>query len=352
MSNKAKDTALHEAVKNHYPIAVQLLTQEDPEFCHPANNAETPLYLVVERGYVRLVFVILETCTIPAYGGPGGRIALHSAIIHNLEGCTRKLLQWKPALSKEADAYGWTPLHYVACFGWARIYFTLRLINQKDGNTSLHLLAASDCYEAGLVKHPKADMMAFNDASLTPLDVSQSVELWGFTKRNFTNAGANLRRRDVFSRDKDEMTTKERHHVLEKVLPADIRRSANTHFIVATLIATTTFAAGYTVPGGYDAGQGFDHGTAILARKAAFKAFVIMDFMAMIFSTTAMLIYFVVAGDSDRDKLLRRYASILSHCHCRGSNGACIHYRDVCDASTFIRPCNCLVCYRLPLFSC
>ncbi|KAF5946836.1 hypothetical protein HYC85_017064 [Camellia sinensis] len=86
MSSKAKDTTLHEAVKNHYPIAVQSLTQEDPEFCHPANNVETPLYLVVERGYVRLVFVILETCTIPAYGGPGGRIALNSAIIHNLEG--------------------------------------------------------------------------------------------------------------------------------------------------------------------------------------------------------------------------------------------------------------------------
>ncbi|KAF5933666.1 hypothetical protein HYC85_029837 [Camellia sinensis] len=396
MSNEVKDTALHEAVRNHHSIAVQLLTQEDPEFCHPANNAEeTPLYLAAERGYVGLVFVILETCTVPAYGGPGGRTALHSAVIHNLEGCTRKLLQWKPALSKEADAYGWTPLHYAARFGYVlrardllnadksvayivdkdnkktalhlaasqghvrvleelishcmdsweivdgrgqnmlhiavkngkkrAIKFILQnfplssLINQKDvdGNTPLHLLAASDCYEAGLVKHPKADMMAFNNDSLTPLDVvcsNKSVEPWntklqGFTKRNFTNAGANLGRRDVFSRDKDEIVTKERHHVLEKVLPTDIRRSADTHLIVAALITIATFAAGFTVPGGYDARQGLDHGTAILARKAAFKTFVITDFMAMIFSTTAMLIYFVVAGDLDRDKFLRHYAS-------------------------------------------
>ncbi|KAF5962141.1 hypothetical protein HYC85_003350 [Camellia sinensis] len=191
------------------------------------------------------------------------------------------------------------------------------LINQKDldGNTSLCL--PPDCYEAGLVKHPKADMMAFNDDSLTPLDVvcsNKSVEPWntklrGFTKRNFTNTDANQGRRDVFNRDKDEIVTKERYHVLEKVLLADIRRSADTHLIVAALITTATFATGFTVPGSYDAHQGLDHGTAILARKAAFKAFVITDFMAMIFSTTAMLIYFIVASDSDRDKLLRHYAS-------------------------------------------
>ncbi|KAI8002596.1 85/88 kDa calcium-independent phospholipase A2 [Camellia lanceoleosa] len=112
MSNEAKDTALHEAVRNHHTITVQLLTQEGPEFCHPANNTEeTPLYLAAKRGYVGLVFVILETCTVPAYGGPGGTIVLHSAVIHNLEGCRWKLLQWKPTLSKEADAYRWTPLH-------------------------------------------------------------------------------------------------------------------------------------------------------------------------------------------------------------------------------------------------
>ncbi|KAL7234837.1 hypothetical protein ACSBR1_018323 [Camellia fascicularis] len=91
MRNEVKDTASHEAVRNHHPIAVQLLTQKDLEFCHPANNAkETPLYLAAD---------------IPAYGGPGGRTAIHSAVIHNLERCTQKLLQWKTTLSKEANAY-------------------------------------------------------------------------------------------------------------------------------------------------------------------------------------------------------------------------------------------------------
>ncbi|CAL5413454.1 unnamed protein product [Camellia sinensis] len=194
MSNEAKDAALPEAVRNHHPIAVQLLTQEDPEFCHPANNAEeTPLYLAVERGYVGLVFVILKTCTVPTYGGPGGRTALHSTVIHNLEGCTRKLLQWKPALSKEADAYGWIPLHYAARFGY--VLRARDLINEDksvayiadkdDKNTALHLAASQ-----GHVRVIK--------------ELIAHYELLG------DNAGlcANLDQRDVFGRDKDEWQPK------------------------------------------------------------------------------------------------------------------------------------------------
>ncbi|GFY84986.1 hypothetical protein Acr_03g0017600 [Actinidia rufa] len=151
MTNEERDTALHEAVRNHHSFVVQLLTKEDPEFYHPGNNAEeTPLYLAAERGYLGLVFVILETCTAPAYGGPGGRTALHSAVIHNLEGCTKKLLDWKPALTKETDVHGWTPLHYAAWFGYASRARELLnvdksvayLVDKDDKKTALHLAAS------------------------------------------------------------------------------------------------------------------------------------------------------------------------------------------------------------------
>lgn len=87
VANEEGDTALHEAVRNHHPVAVQLLTAEDPEFCHPANKAEeTPLYLAAERGYVGLLCAILENCDALVHGGPGGRTALHAAVVHNFEG--------------------------------------------------------------------------------------------------------------------------------------------------------------------------------------------------------------------------------------------------------------------------
>lgn len=97
-TNVDGDTALHVAVRNchleedKYLEVVKLLTREDPEFPHPANNAnETPLYLAAERGNhgVALVFTLLETCISPTYGGPVGRTALHAATLNDFTGLSQ-----------------------------------------------------------------------------------------------------------------------------------------------------------------------------------------------------------------------------------------------------------------------
>ncbi|KAF7146376.1 hypothetical protein RHSIM_Rhsim04G0192300 [Rhododendron simsii] len=61
----------------------KLCTEEDPGFDHGPNKAgETPLYLYVDRGNnVDVLAQMLKTCTPPKYGGPGGRTALHVAVI-------------------------------------------------------------------------------------------------------------------------------------------------------------------------------------------------------------------------------------------------------------------------------
>ena len=65
-------------------------------------------------------------------------------------------------------------------------------------------------------------------------------------------------------------------------------RLDENHLIVAALIATVTFAAGFTLPGGYNQTDG----GAILSKKAAFKAFVVMDTIAMVLSVSAVCNYF------------------------------------------------------------
>ncbi|KAL7177780.1 hypothetical protein ACSBR2_031026 [Camellia fascicularis] len=166
-TNEDKDTALHMAVRNEHLDLVKLLTGEDPEFQHPANNAhETPLYLATEMGCDDVVATILGTCTSPAYGGPCGRTALHAAaIIKNrfseLINVQKKnqsmkiLLEWKQDLIKEADEYGWTPLHYAArC---SNVEGVGQLLNRDksaayittadkdDEKTALHIAAAEGC---------------------------------------------------------------------------------------------------------------------------------------------------------------------------------------------------------------
>ncbi|CAL5392586.1 unnamed protein product [Camellia sinensis] len=285
-----------------------------------------------------------------------------------MKGGTKTLLDWKKDLAKEPDVHGWTPLHYAARFGHVQrakqlldsdksiayliadqddnktalhvtasqghvsviqelisqcpdcwemvnhkgqnilhvavenekkmvIKFILKnyslsgLINQKDvdGNTSLHLIAIGRLLAIDLIDHRKADKVLI--------------------KEELEAAGATLGLRNVISKDNEVLANKKKEHAeFKKSIPIDVRKAGDTHLIVATLIATVTFAAGFTMPSGYNSNDGPNQGMAILTREAAFKAFVIIDSMVMILSTCAVLVYFASADYGDQTKLLYHYS--------------------------------------------
>ncbi|KAG6668716.1 hypothetical protein I3843_01G183200, partial [Carya illinoinensis] len=151
MTNKERDTALHEAVRYNHLEAAKLLMEEDPEFSYFANGAgETPLYMAAERNFRDIVITIIDTCKSPAYNGPLGRTALHAAASWEEPGITEviELIQRIEGISKEADQKGWTPLHLAAHYN--KIKSTMLLLEydrdvaymkDKDGRTALHIAA-------------------------------------------------------------------------------------------------------------------------------------------------------------------------------------------------------------------
>ncbi|MBA0764185.1 hypothetical protein Gotri_013550 [Gossypium trilobum] len=63
------------------------------------------------------------------------------------------------------------------------------------------------------------------------------------------------------------------------------------NLLVTTLIATVSFAAGFTIPGGYKS-DGPQEGMAILSRNLAFRVFMIANALAFCFSTTSMVLHY------------------------------------------------------------
>ncbi|WMV39566.1 hypothetical protein MTR67_032951 [Solanum verrucosum] len=192
--------------------------------------------------------------------------------------------------------------------------FKLRICNSlvdeadNEGNTPLHLLAASgDHVPQIILDHPRAKKMAFNKQNQTPLDIALS-RTWTIKKeklvRDFCSINGQLGQRDFMVKRKaepigniqqmkeedDDDTAKRVKIEIEKFI-----KSTQLHVVVATLIMTVTFAAGFTLPGGLDSNDGPNRGIAILLKRAAFRAFVISDVLAFSCSAGAIFLYFFMA---------------------------------------------------------
>lgn len=87
----------------------------------------------------------------------------------------------------------------------------------------------------------------------------------------------------------------------------NVKKMGKTHMVVAALIATITFAAGFAVPGGYDADQGPNQGMAVLVRDAAFKIFVITNTIAALCATSSVFQYVFASAWPEEGRLIRGY---------------------------------------------
>ncbi|CAK9148316.1 unnamed protein product [Ilex paraguariensis] len=228
------------------------------------------------------------------------------------------------------------------------------LITQKDidGNTPLHFLAAS------LIRHPMADKKALNKEKFTPLDMI--TDRYSTTRLRLRLAGGtlSLRKRNSIIKDMRKGTTAIEDPAIvankQKERLNNIRKGADTSVIVAALILTVTFTAGFTMPGGYNQSgvENLVPGMAVLSKRLAFQAFVISDAIALLFSSIAIFLNFWAGMASKHNSCVESSHCRWKFCYCRHySDDGCIQYNDLCSVGTITSPCSHRMCCWCPIFS-
>nr|POE85697.1 ankyrin repeat-containing protein itn1 [Quercus suber] len=219
------------------------------------------------------------------------------------------------------------------------------LINEQDeeGNTPMHLAAVEGYYKV-LLKMAgcrDVDTNATNNESLAAMDqnwlgVELKINLKRYTKKRLKAKGGQRSLRELLKmgtwrldpevQDKGQVeketgtesvdggagnataieekgqTAKENEvkNVVSKskedvtgnsISKSEILRSTGeTNLLVATIIATVTFTAAFTVPGVYESGDD-NQGLAVLSKQAAFRVFVIANALAFGFTTASIIVY-------------------------------------------------------------
>ncbi|XP_056172972.1 ankyrin repeat-containing protein At5g02620-like isoform X2 [Syzygium oleosum] len=308
-------TALHFAAKAKQKEITARLLRTDPSSAYAKDliHGRTPLLEAASSGDLCLLREILEHCpdTVEISDNEG-RNAVHLA------------LKCEPSYSKEV----------------LKVPELVKLVNKADcrRDTPLHMAAKDHNYKIvkKLLMNPEVDLRAKNADGLTFLDICESR--WQYTmKKKYLYQ--HLKDLPADRRLPPTLNPSAKHLTPLDKPEADLRGHANALTVVATLLATITFAAAFTLPGGLTPDDGGAHpplpspssnfhdspdypppkklsspsylepGHAILIGQSAFKVFILADILAV---STSLMVLFVLISAMLADQTVLRKAIAYS----------------------------------------
>ncbi|GAB2279550.1 hypothetical protein Dimus_014193 [Dionaea muscipula] len=218
-----------------------------------------------------------------------GSFPIHKAAQGGRVIVMKKFLSRFPNMKNLLNQHGESILHMASRRGKADMVSYLlkmnginRLINLRDGdgNTPLHLAVKGGYAKVVSIFtwDERVDLSLLDKLGMTALD---AIEYYGGNLPRYEQRLAWIALRHA--------NAPRRRHRRPKSNPNppnsdNYKDRVNTLLLVSTLVATVTFAAGFTVPGGYSSS-----GIAIFADKPTFKIFVITNTIALYSSILAVI---------------------------------------------------------------
>ncbi|KAL3747538.1 hypothetical protein ACJRO7_016346 [Eucalyptus globulus] len=259
----------------------------------------TPLHLAAYINYCDgIKFLLREFTSSAVEYDRDGHFPIHVACKEGHVEAIKELLRQWPDPTELINRHGQNILHICAKHGRIRaLRYILgnanleKLINERDndGNTPLHLatLPWHPVVLLDLVLDKRVDCKLLNNECLTALDIAtEQIKRTDTTLQKrlpsmiLKSAGAPTSKDLAIYKSRNQEIMAE-FTVLALQTGGILRGQANAQTIVATLVATVTFAAGFAVPGGFVESSQPNQGTATLLNRHMFQAFVICNTVAM-----------------------------------------------------------------------